>query len=90
LLSPLELLLEPPIESEMLPDDAEPALDADEATLSAWAGRVHAAAASARASARVKVVTVIARSFLSMVGDTMVQVPRNVEKARVVLPHMML
>jgi hypothetical protein len=33
--SPFELLLEPPMESEMLPDEAEPALDAEEATLSA-------------------------------------------------------
>jgi hypothetical protein len=32
-------LLEAPIESEMLPEDADPALEADEATLSAWAGR---------------------------------------------------
>jgi hypothetical protein len=52
-------LLEPPIESEMLPDEAEPALDADEAALSAWAGRVQVAAAHARASARVRVVKVI-------------------------------
>jgi hypothetical protein len=31
----LELLLEPPIESEMLPDEAEPALEAEDAKLSA-------------------------------------------------------
>jgi hypothetical protein len=54
-----ELLLELPIESEMLPDEAEPALDADEAALSAWAGKVQVAAANARASARVRVVKVI-------------------------------
>jgi hypothetical protein len=34
-LPPFELLLEPLIESETLPDEAEPALDADEAKLSA-------------------------------------------------------
>jgi hypothetical protein len=68
-LSPFELLLEPPIESEMLPEDAEPALDADDATLSAWAGTdMAAAAASARASARVNVVKVIAKSFLSVLS----------------------
>jgi hypothetical protein len=33
--SPLELLLEPPIESDTLPEDSEPALDADEAELPA-------------------------------------------------------
>jgi hypothetical protein len=42
--SPLELLLEPVIESDTLPDEAEPALEADEAKLSAWAGRAMAAA----------------------------------------------
>jgi hypothetical protein len=36
-------LLEPPIESDTLPDDAEPALEADEATLSARAGTAQAA-----------------------------------------------
>jgi hypothetical protein len=34
-LSRFELLLEPPMESEMLPEEAEPALEAEEATLSA-------------------------------------------------------
>jgi hypothetical protein len=51
-LSPFELLLEPPIESEMLPDEAEPALEADEVKLSAWTGTAQAAARSAATDAR--------------------------------------
>jgi hypothetical protein len=43
----------------MLPDEAEPALEADEATLSAWTGRENAAASSARPSARERVVKVM-------------------------------
>jgi hypothetical protein len=55
-----ELLLDAPIESDTLPDEAEPALDAEEAALSACAGgSEQAAAASVRMSARVEVVKVI-------------------------------
>jgi hypothetical protein len=50
--SPLELLLEPPMESEMLFEDAEPALDADEARLSARTGRAQVVASAARHKAR--------------------------------------
>jgi len=49
--SPLELLLELLIESEMLADEAEPALDAEEAKLSAWTGAVVTTAAAAMATA---------------------------------------
>ena len=74
------------MESEMLPDEAEPALEADEATLSAWAGKDMAAAANARASARVRFVKVMV-SFSSILGITMVQGPRSAGKAHVVLPQ---
>src|SRR5471032_2516153 len=46
-LSPPELLLEPLSESEMLPLEAEPALDADEAKLSALACRARPSAPAA-------------------------------------------
>jgi hypothetical protein len=63
--SPLELVLEPLIESEMLAEDAEPALEAEEVKLSAWAGTAQAAAKVARLSAResgVKVMKVFRRT----------------------------
>jgi hypothetical protein len=52
-------VLEPLIESEMLAEDAEPALEAEEVKLSAWAGTAQAAAKVARQSARESVVNVM-------------------------------
>jgi len=51
--SPLELLLELLIESEMLADEAEPALDAEEAKLSAWTGTAAKTEAAAMATAHM-------------------------------------
>jgi hypothetical protein len=49
-----ELLLDEPIESDTLPDEAEPALDAEEAVLAAaWAGMAQVAAHTASSAARV-------------------------------------
>jgi hypothetical protein len=43
----------------MLPDEAEPALEADEVKLVAWTGTAQAAAKAARHSARDRVVKVM-------------------------------
>jgi hypothetical protein len=59
-LSSPELLLDAPIESDTLPDEAEPALEAEEAAvLAAWAGRAQAAAKRARQTAREREVRVM-------------------------------
>jgi hypothetical protein len=61
----LELLLEPLIESEILADDAEPALDADDAKLSACAGALQAAANRVRHSVRERIGKVMALFHLA-------------------------
>jgi hypothetical protein len=57
-------LLEAPIESEMLPDEAEPALEADEVKLVAWVGAAQASAKAARHRAREKVLVFIGGLFV--------------------------
>ena len=54
----VELLLEPFSDVEMLPLDADPALDAEDAKLSAWAGAARAAVVASRPRARVVFVMV--------------------------------
>jgi hypothetical protein len=82
-LSLCELSLEVPSESEMLPEDAEPALDADEATLSAWTGDAQAAARVARQSMRARMVLImeVFRKWMRNKYGAMVLVRRTVEKA---------
>jgi hypothetical protein len=58
-LVPVELLLEVFNESDALPDEAEPALDADDAKLSARHGVAAAAHSSARQLIRRKGVSII-------------------------------
>ena len=79
-----ELSLELPIESEMLPDEAEPALEAEEVKLVAWLGRAQAAAKAARPRARNrgrKVVLEIMDFFRGKRRSLMVQARCALEKA---------
>jgi hypothetical protein len=57
-------VLESLIESEMLADEAEPALEAEEVKLSAWAGALHAAAMVAMHRAR-EIAELVMKHFLS-------------------------
>ncbi len=80
-LSSPELLLDEPIESETLPDEAEPALDAEEAAvLAAWTGRAQAAAKAASRAARERVDMVIS-AFVVRLNTPMVQAGSAAEKA---------
>ena len=76
-----ELLLDEPIESETLPDEAEPALEAEEAAvLAAWTGRAQAAAKTASRVARERADMVIS-AFVVRLNTPMVQAESAAEKA---------
>jgi hypothetical protein len=61
----LELLLEPDSESDTLPLDAEPALEADDAMLSAWLFSDRANAPAAHINRMIKVIFI----YTSLTGQ---------------------